>query len=176
MCRERSHALPPRQMLYLLRGLSLFAPHLWNGRRDVLCLVQMHVNNRGYPFMNLMRQKQCVDNLGVTHETDFYICSWECINILDRWRRWFSIMILCTLNNVSIASHWSAARKIWEYKHKRIKHHFYVWGNKLCIAATVNAVLASRCILHLVYEMGDENVLCLLQMRVNFGSLEAMRW
>ena len=40
-------------------------------------------------------------------------------------------------------------------------------GKQVCIATTVNGVLASWCISHLVYKMGDEHVLCLVQARVN---------
>ena len=52
------------------------------GDENVLCLVQMRVNNRGYPFINLMRQnrnllEQSVDILGVTHDTDYRIYSRE---------------------------------------------------------------------------------------------------
>ena len=52
------------------------------GDENVLCLVQMRVNNRGYPFITLMREnnnllEQSVDILGVTHDTDYYTCNRE---------------------------------------------------------------------------------------------------
>ena len=38
------------------------------GDENVLCLVQMHANNRGNPFMDLMRLKPYVNTLGVTRD------------------------------------------------------------------------------------------------------------
>ena len=58
--RERKDALPPRLMLYFF--------HRLNGRFVVLCLVQMHANNRGNPFMDLMRLTPYVNTLGVTRD------------------------------------------------------------------------------------------------------------